>query len=235
MEARKLLIADSNEDFRLALAYALQDHCQILCCTTGPEALALLRREQPDLFVLDLMLPQLDGLTLLEQAAAESIRPKILVVTSMITDYVLASAQRLGIGYIMRKPCDIQAAAIRIMDLSRSLHTAPSTPDPEKLVREMLGELHISSKYHGYNYLCKAIVLMEQDTGQAITKILYPTVAKRCGCQAGHVERSIRNAIDKAWENRDPVIWQHYFPGSRKPSNGAFIGCLAEKLHQKKE
>ncbi len=66
---RKLLIADCSEDYRTALANALTDHYHVLCCRTGTEALDILRRENPDILVLDLMLPELDGLTLLERAA----------------------------------------------------------------------------------------------------------------------------------------------------------------------
>lgn len=231
MEAGKLLIADSNEDFRLALANSLHGRYYVRCCATGMEAMALLRNEQPDILILDLMLPELDGLTLLERIAAENIRPMVLVVTSMVTDYVFESADRLGIGYVMRKPCDVQAVASRIKDLGRRLYPAVRKQEPENLARELLGRLGLASKYDGYDYLIKAITLMRNDPNQAITKELYPSVAKACGCGSRQIERSIRNAIEKAWEQRDKLVWSQYFPThTGRPSNGVFILRLTQLL-----
>jgi len=78
---RKLLIADCNEDYRTALAAALGSQYHVLCCRSGTEALALLYQEHPDIFVLDLMLPELDGLTLLERVSANGICPMVLAAT----------------------------------------------------------------------------------------------------------------------------------------------------------
>ena len=110
---RKLLIADCSEEYRTALANALTDSYHVLCCRTGTEALDFLRRENPDILVLDLMLPELDGLTLLERSCAEGIRPMVLAATPILTGYVYSCAQRLGIEYLVRKPCDIDAIASR--------------------------------------------------------------------------------------------------------------------------
>ena len=82
---RKLLIADCNEDYRAALAAALSSQYHVLCSRTGTEALALLYQEQPDIFLLDLMLPELDGLTLLERAYADNIRPMVLAATPILS------------------------------------------------------------------------------------------------------------------------------------------------------
>lgn len=227
----KLLIADNNEDFRLALAAALQSHYQVLYCRTGMEALEILFRETPDVFVLDLMLPELDGVTLLERAVAKGIRPMVLAVTSLSTDYVLDCAERLGIGYLIRKPCDVQAAAARVRDLSRRLKPSAPKQDPQSLVSELLLSLNIATRHKGFAYLREAVVLMTQDPRQSITKELYPAVAKRCGCEKEHVERSIRSALEAAWKRRDPQVWQLYFPDAlHRPTNAEFISRLAEAL-----
>ena len=223
MEALKLLIADSNEEFRLALAEALRTRYHVRCCRSGREALELLRRETPDILVLNLMLPELDGITLLEKAVAEGIFPMVLAATPLLNDYVLESAERLGIGYLMLKPCDVQAAAVRVQD-------------PHTLAADLLLTLGISTKHNGFAYMREAMVLAVRDPGQPITKVLYPEVARICGCKHGHVERSIRSALESAWDRRDAQIWQKYFPNAnRRPTNTVFVSRMAEELRQRLE
>ena len=228
---RKLLIADCNEDYRSALAAALSTHYQVLCCRSGTEALALLQQEHPDIFVLDLMLPELDGLTLLERVSASGICPMVLAATPILSDYVFSCAQRLGIEYLVRKPCSIEAIASRIRDLSRRLNVPEPKPDPVSYVSTLLLALGISTKHNGFSYLREAILRMAQDPAQSVTKMLYPEVAHTCGCSKENVERSIRTALDRAWEKQDPEVWQRYFPNARqRPSNAVFISRLAEAL-----
>ena len=106
---QKLLIADCSEAYRTALTAALRNSYQVLSCRTGTEALELLHRERPDIFILDLMLPELDGLTLLERACADGLHPMVMAVTPLLSPYVFQCAQKLGIEYLVRKPCDIDA------------------------------------------------------------------------------------------------------------------------------
>lgn len=237
MDALKLLIADGNEEFRLALAQALQGAYYVRSCQSGKEALNLLRSYSPDVLVLDLMLPELDGISLLQSAAASGFRPMVLATTPFLNDYVLESAERLGVGYMIRKPCDIRATVARITDLSQRLHPLqPTKPDPRTSVSNLLLSLGVPTKLHGYAYLREAVLLMAQDPSQSITKELYPRVAALCRCNPKHVERSSRTAIESAWLHRDDRIWQLYFqPGVDgiipRPSNGAFISRLADSLH----
>ncbi len=226
-----LLIADCNEDFLLSLAEEVQSSYRVLTCRSGQKAMELLRREQPDIFVLDLMLPELDGLSVLETAAAEGIRPRILVVTTLFTDYVLTSASRLGIAYLIRKPCDIPAAAARIEDLSQTLAPPVSQPDTEARLQSLLHSLSLSAKHNGWSYLTKGIQITRENPNLSITKELYPAIAKAYGCKQTHVERSIRSALEAAWDRGDPKLWQSYFPGAQKrPSNAVFIVRMAEIL-----
>lgn len=234
MGTLKLLIADSNEDFRLALAEALQQHCHVRCCRTGRDALDLLRSDGFDLFVLDLMLPELDGITLLENAAAEGICPTVLATTPLLSDYVLDAAQRLGIGYLMRKPCDVQAVAARVEDLSHQERPALRRPDPHTYLSDLLLSFGIGASLDGYGYLQEGIPRIARDPGQSVTKELYPAIAAQCGKKGGNVERCIRSALDAAWKHRDNPAWQQYFPHCKeRPTNSEFISRLAEDLRQK--
>lgn len=228
---RKLLIADCSEDYRTALANALTGQYHILCCRTGTEALELLRRETPDILVLDLMLPELDGLTLLERACSEGIRPMVLAATPILTGYVYSCAQRLGIEYLIRKPCEIDAIASRIKDLSQRLSAPRPKSDPAVSVTELLLSLGISTKHNGFAYLREAILLIAKNPSQSVTKVLYPAVAHIFGCQKENVERSIRTALDSAWERGDRQLWNRYFPDAAyRPSNAVFISRIAEAL-----
>lgn len=232
----KLLIADCNEDFRLALAGALRESYHVFCCSSGKEALHILYQEKPEVLVLDLMLPELDGLTLLEAAVAKGLCPKVLAATSLLTDYVLDSAQRLGIGYIIRKPCDIQATAARVRDLTQTLNPSPRKADKRSQIPERLLALSFSTKHNGYNYLIEAILMMTANPAQSVTKELYPAIAKIFHCGSRHVERSVRSAMESAWDHGDPAIWQQYFPDAqRRPSNAVFISRLADDLRRETE
>lgn len=230
MEAPLLLIADSNPEFREALARALQGRYCVHCCGSGREALALLWQLQPEILVLDLMLPELDGLTILQTAAGEGWRTVILATTPLVTGYVLEICEALGVSYLMRQPCDVPTVARRVEDLSMRLHT--SAADPHGYIDGILRSLRFVPTHHGFRCLLIAAVLAAQNPNQSMTKELYPEVGKRCEPPAvgKQVEKQIRYAIDVAWKQRDAEIWDRYFPTGKKPTNQAFISRLADLL-----
>lgn len=236
MEKKKLLIADATEEFRLALTDMLQETYHLRTCRTGMEALALLRSFQPDILVLDLMLPELDGISLLQHASAEGLCPMVLATTRFSSSYVYDSTDQLGIEYIMMKPCDLRATIARIHDLSKRIRCAqPAPTDPETLTAAILSELGMPTKLDGYSYLLKAIPSEVRCPGQSFSKELYPSVAAFFDTDKANVERSIRNAISGAWEHRNEEVWLKYFPpnadGSlRRPTNSTFICQLANAI-----
>lgn len=227
MEKPVLLIADSNEEFRLALAAALETHYRVLCSGNGSEALLLLRHERPETLILDPTLPGMDGLTLLETAAAEDIRPMVLITSRFLTPYLQDSAARLGVGYLMCKPCDIGAVAFRVRDLKRRLK--PAGPDLKTLVCRYLLDLGFSTKHDGFHYLTDAVVMMTRDITLPVTKIVYPAVARSHNCSSENVERSIRTAMSWAWAHRNIRLWEEILPfcTEHRPSNADFLTHLA--------
>lgn len=236
MERFKLLIADSTEEFRLAMADTLRGNYYIRTCADGRHALELLRSYRPDVVILDLMLPGMDGISILQIAGEEGIHPVVLATTRFVNDYVLEAAGRVGVGYVMVKPCDIKATVSRLNDLvGRIREPVYSRQDPRSQVSNMLLSLGVPAKLKGYHYLREAILLVMRQPDQSITKELYPAVGAACNAAAEHVERSSRNAIMTAWNRRDVLIWRLYFPaagseGDRRPTNTEFITRLADAL-----
>jgi len=236
MERMKLLIADGTEDFRIALADALRGAYHVRQCSDGREALDQMRKFLPDIVVLDMMLPGLDGITILEMAASAGLRPMVLATTRYLSDYVVEASERLKVGYLMMKPCDVRATVARISDLGQRIcQPLVTQPDPRNHVSNLLLALGIPTKLKGYSYLREAVLLMAKDPAQSITKELYPAVGALCNADADNVERSCRSAIANAWGSRDEHLWRLYFaPDSsgtlKRPTNAAFISRLADTL-----
>ena len=234
---RKILIADSSEVLCMALIDALQDIYEIHICQDGLTALELLRVYAPDVFVLDLLLPRLDGITLLQMAHQEGIQPLTLATTLLVNDYVTDSLEKFHVGYLMVKPCDMKALVLRIKDFAERLEMPISTADPRTRASELLMELGVPTKLKGFAYAREAILTMSSDFSQSITKELYPAVAEKFDGSASQIERSIRNAIEIAWKKRNTNIWSRYFcdcAGSDpvKPTNAEFITRLAHCIDQ---
>ena len=238
MEQTKVLIADNGEEFRQALAAALEDTYQVRTCGDGLEALELLQSYQPDIFVMELMLSQLDGLTLLQLANKGGFRPKTLVLSRYFSPYVTAVLERLQADYCMSKPCSLQALICRIADFAAEATPAePAVPAPEDWISEILLQLGIGAHLDGFAYLKLAIPLFRKDTSQSITKELYSAVAAACGKESRQVERSIRSAIEGAWKRRSDQVWSTYFTQGPdgtvpKPSNGRFIAHMVQLLNR---
>lgn len=236
METLTILIADSNDDFRQALSASLQNTFCVYVAETGTEALQMLKEIKPDIVVLDLMLPELDGISLLHKAADAGIFPMVLATSRLTNDYITHAVKSLGVSYLLEKPCYIPSTVDRIMDLSQQLHRSDAyAADPRMHVSNMLLTLGVSTKLRGYTYLREAILLMSDSPALSITKELYPSVGALCNDTAVHVERSIRSAIDKAWQNRNDETWSQFFlPDAKgvlpRPSNADFISRLSDRL-----
>lgn len=232
----KVLIVDATEEFRATLAEALKGMYAVRTCGDGEEALELAQSYTPDLLVLDLTVAGMDGLSLVQIITETHRKPIILATTRFLSDYVLEASSRIGIDYMMVKPCNIRAVVTRIADLVESRNPREQArPDPKVSVANLLLVLGIATNNKGYSCLREAIPLYAKDPHQAITKELYPAVAKLCGSSALQVERAMRTAIDRAWKRRDDQIWKLYFPPlpdgtMERPCNSKFISRLADTL-----
>ena len=241
-----VLIADSSEEFCAGLTAALQraDGFQVVgTASDGEQAIRLIGDRKPDVLVLDLMLSKQDGISVLKAISGMERRPATLATSGFVTDYVAAAAANLGARYLMLKPCDMTALVERMEEIrgGESLRTsAPRRVDKtsiESMVTNIIHEIGVPAHIKGYQYLREAIIIAvnDMDVINAITKVLYPQVAKTFQTTPSRVERAIRHAIEVAWDRGDLDTLQSFFGYTvsntkGKPTNSEFIALIADKL-----
>ena len=236
VQVLKLLIADGAESVRLSLTEALQDSYVVQSCADGDAALYLVRSFLPDLIILDMTLPGIDGLSLIQKIRQGPDKPAILATTRFVSDYILEAASQIGVDYMMVKPCSQDAIAARLAHLAQFRNPElAQQPDLRVMTSSLLLYLGIATNRKGYHYLREAIILYRTDPRQSMTKELYPAVGQACNADAFQVERAIRSAIEKAWLSREEKVWRHYFVPDRKgqlrkPTNSQFISRMADAL-----
>ena len=241
-----VLIADTSEEFCANLSKALQSAEGFQVTATaqdGEQAIALINQRKPDILVLDLMLSKQDGLSVLKAISSMDRRPVTLATSRFITDYVATAAANLGVRYLMVKPCDMATLVERLEEIRGSSNAR----QPEKgrmggqsiesLVTGIIHEIGVPAHIKGYQYLREAIIIAvnDMDVINAITKVLYPQVAKTFQTTPSRVERAIRHAIEVAWDRGDLDTLQRFFGYTvsntkGKPTNSEFIALIADKL-----
>ena len=251
----RILLADANPEFAALLADTLaaeRDMELIGAAADGPEALNQLRSLKPDLLLLDLVLPKLDGLEVLRRLPETGCKCPVIVLSGFMNSQVVADCAALGAAYFMPKPCDTAAllervrqiggagsedAALEGIDCRPAAQAQRLEADLEALVTEIIHEIGVPAHIKGYQYLREAIILTikDMDIINAVTKVLYPEVAKRFSTTPSRVERAIRHAIEVAWDRGDIEVLQKYFGYTvsnikGKPTNSEFIAMIADSL-----
>ena len=246
MEPTTVFIADSSEEFCTGLTAALQRRSGFQVVGTaqdGEQALAGITRLNPRVLVLDLMLSKRDGFSVLKALGGPEHRPATLATSVFVSDYVSSAAASLGVRYLMLKPCDMTTLADRLEEIrgGESLRVCPGRPRDknsiEALVTSIIHEIGVPAHIKGYQYLREAIIIAvnDMDVINAITKVLYPQVAKTFQTTPSRVERAIRHAIEVAWDRGDLDTLQRFFGYTvsntkGKPTNSEFIALIADKL-----
>jgi len=234
MKTPKLLVADASAVFSAALVTILGGEYEIRVCQDGLQAVTQLENFCPDVLVADLALTGVDGMTLLRAAAARKSRPALLAITRIASSFVQDMLEKIGVDYLMLKPCDVRCLAERIRELSWREPEAELSPQCEDS-KEILMRLGLQIGRRGYLYLERIIAMYASDPDRSLTKDLYPTVGRDNRTSALAVERAVRGAIEAAWHNRDEGIWRQYFhTGPQgtvpRPTNRQFIAAVAAAL-----
>ena len=244
--ATKVFIADSAEEFTSALSAALQraDGFQVVgTAADGEQALRQLEETKPDILVLDLMLSKRDGLGVLKAMERWDRKPITLATTAFVSPYVSTASAGLGVRYLMMKPCDLPTLVERLEELRcdqpqrRPDKRRPDKTTIESMVTGIIHEIGVPAHIKGYQYLREAIIIAvnDMDVINAITKVLYPQVAKTFQTTPSRVERAIRHAIEVVWDRGDLDTLQRFFGYTvsntkGKPTNSEFIALIADKL-----
>lgn len=253
----KIAIADDNENMLRMLTDLVSREEELNVVGTaknGEEACEVIRTKEPDIVLLDIVMPKLDGLGVMDRTNKDkSIRkhPNYIIISAIGQENVTEDAFRLGATYYLMKPFDQETlvSRLRFMKNHLSKKTAEAgkggvyerSPEPDRDletdVTNMIHEIGVPAHIKGYQYLREAIVMSVNDIDMlnSITKILYPTIAKEYQTTPSRVERAIRHAIEVAWsrgkmDTIDELFGYTISNGKGKPTNSEFIALIADKI-----
>ena len=238
----KVMLTDVNEDARSMLQDALEKTGRFTVVGStgdGNEVLQMVADAKPDVLVLDLILPGMDGLGILRRLDGEK-RPKILAVSNFVTQEVVAEAGNLGASMFLSKPYNESAMVEHLISLAEKSEKQLHGPGLEELVTSIIHEVGVPAHIKGYQYVREAIMITVEnmDVINSVTKVLYPEVAKRYHTTPSRVERAIRHATEVAWDRGDLETLQRFFGytvsnAKGKPTNSEFIAMISDRIRLK--
>ena len=255
MEHLSVAIADDNQRIldMLETVISMDKELNLVGkAKNGEEMCQIIKDKQPDVVLLDLIMPKMDGLTVMEQVSQEknvSKRPYFIVVTAVGQERITEDAFNKGANYYIMKPFNNEMLLNRIKSVRKMFRNNEKKSEDTKTenavrgenlenrVTNMLHEIGIPAHIKGYHYLRDAIIMAVEDMDvlNAITKILYPTVAKKYQTTSSRVERAIRHAIEVAWsrgklDTLDELFGYTVSTGKGKPTNSEFIALIADTI-----
>lgn len=231
MNKINVAIADDNQRTVEMMTELLEQESDIeviASADNGEDALRIIKERQPDVVLLDIIMPKLDGIGVLEHLQNENLskRPIIIMVSAMGQENVCEEAMDLGASYFILKPFDLRT-------IIKQIKQARIKQDVTKIIRDLGIPAHIK----GYQYIREGIIMAIEDINMMnyITKLLYPTIAKKYKTTSSSVERAIRHAIEVAWSRGKVELLEEMFgytisAGKGKPTNSEFIALIADKL-----
>ena len=255
MEHLSVAIADDNQRILDMLDDIIQTDKELDLvgkAKNGEEMCQIIKDRQPDVVLLDLIMPKMDGLTVMEQVNKQEFvdkRPYFIVLTAVGQEKITEDAFNKGANYYIMKPFNNRMLLERIKFVRKMTHGTERRPEElvtgqtpggenlENRVTNMLHEIGIPAHIKGYQYLRDAIMMSVEDMEMlnSITKILYPTIAKKHQTTPSRVERAIRHAIEVAWsrgkmDTIDALFGYTVSNGKGKPTNSEFIALIADKI-----
>ena len=235
---RRLLIVDSGCYLADAVKRQLTDRFDIKHCDDGQKALECICAFSPDIVLIDLHLPKINGLDLLYALRNTGNTAKVIVISGFVDTYVVNRLADLEVTQLFLKPYGINAVISSICDVAFALEfPCEGSWCVENEIDRILCSLGVRIGPSRYSYLCQGILRKYEQPNASVTKCLYPEVAKLLGGTATQVEKAIRDAIKDGWRNGNEQIWNLYFPsvgGERRcPSNEQFLARIGNILQQK--
>lgn len=246
MEKIKLLMVDDNINLVEMVREYFKDHELIelvYSAFDGEKGIELIEKEKDnfDVLILDLIMPNKDGIYVLSELKKRGINKKVIVSTSYNASEVIREVSEYGVNYFILKPFDIADLENRILELTKNKKENKNIDlyhnNLQISITKILHELGIPSHIKGYQYIREGIgILFERpETIGGITKELYPELAKKYDTTVSRVERAIRHAIEVSWNRGDWDLMEDIFGHSvdidkAKPTNSEFIVTIADKL-----
>jgi len=251
----RVAIVDDNREFCEILEEYLaeqQDFNLVGKAYNGNEALELIKEKEPDVVVLDIIMPHLDGIGVLENLSELQLkkRPKIIILTTLGQESMTQRSIELGADYYILKPFDLEVLGTRIRQLMESIgdrtrnlvfhRTGKSSGNMDVEVTNIIHQMGVPAHIKGYQYLRDAILLVIDEVSLlgAVTKELYPMIAEKYNTTPSRVERAIRHAIELAWDRGNVELMNKFFGYTinverGKPTNSEFIAMVADKLRMR--
>lgn len=252
----KIVIADDNKEFRLILKdFLVSKNCFDIVdmADDGIKALEAVERCEPDILILDIIMPHLDGLGVLEKLQKKELKkyPKVIILSAVGHDKVTQRAINMGVDYYIVKPFNFESFADRLLQISEFETSKVQNKNKEVVynekinaevslevkITEILHEVGVPAHIKGYQYLRTSIidVVNNIELLGAITKELYPMIAQKYGTTPSRVERAIRHAIEVAWtrgkiETINNIFGYTIQNNKGKPTNSEFIAMISDKL-----
>ncbi len=244
---KKILIADENGESRKRCREALTraGFRSVEEAYNGEDALMKINRLMPDVVIADIWLSKLDGIGLLRSCRTLEPKPIFIIISLVSNQNILVDAMNAGASLCLLKPLDYDSLVSHIEALTGSTNPrlsgdAGAPPDIETQVTKIIHQIGVPAHIKGYQYLRTAILMTiaDSDIINSVTKVLYPSVAKKYSTTTSRVERAIRHAIEVAWDRGDVDTLNSYFgytiQNSRgKPTNSEFIAMIADNLRLK--
>jgi two-component system response regulator (stage 0 sporulation protein A) len=245
----KVFVADDNREFSDLLVEYLEQQRDIEVvgkAYNGKEALDLIAENPPDVLLLDIIMPHLDGLGVLEKINEMENKPKVIMLTAFGQEDITRKAVELGASYYILKPFNMDVLVERIRLLGNGAVPAPSVSSLSRVTKKssleadvtgIIHEIGIPAHIKGYHYLREAIMMVVEDVDLlgSVTKILYPRIAEKFDTTSSRVERAIRHAIEVAWSRNNIDTVKKFFGYTvnterGKPTNSEFIALVADRL-----
>ncbi len=263
MEKIKIIIADDNLEFVSTFKNFLENEEDMEVIATakdGIEAYDKIVAMKPDIVLLDVIMPHLDGIGVLEKLTSLSDMPICIMLSAVGQDAITKRALSIGASYYMVKPFELDVLVKRIRELKNILrfpvnnnfilkengaksnyinvaNNRPKEDNLEILVTNIIHEVGVPAHIKGYQYLRDGIIMVieDMDVLNQITKQLYPDLAKKHKTTPSRVERAIRHAIEVAWNRGEINTIENIFgytvnANKGKPTNSEFIAMIADKL-----
>lgn len=238
----KVVVIDDNDVAVNIIKSHFEDSDKICVVNTfksGDIALKYIEENERDvdLILMDLLIPNIDGVSLLEEFKERNISKKIIVLSAYKDENILKQSMELGISYYISKPFSIYSLEKRIVDLfTRKTIETRRNENVDLEISQILHNLGIPSHIRGYKYIREGVIMIyNNESVSLITKEVYPQIASKYNTTPSRVERAIRHAIEVSWVRGDLALMEELFGFSvscdrAKPTNSEFMATIADRL-----